>query len=284
MPAATTASAAGEPAGVVGDGVEELAVGRNEALERRLEVARLVRLGRDRDGVDARPPRCGDEGARHRPDDAVRQPLLRVLRLRELAVDARQRRRLAVERDHAHRQPHRRERLPAPRGATARCSTARSPSSDTPQSASRAVVSASRRGRRSIRRAVMERLGEPLRLREAPAPGHEPDQRRPEDLRQRLAPLPRPDVGHPSRASSGSRARSSPAIQCRAPKPAAPAAGDLSGSPAAPASYPECGSACEFVHARSPAAAALQPRDPARDYRDGAPPSPIVPGRTDWRP
>jgi hypothetical protein len=94
----------GEPAGVAADDVEQRAVGLDEAPEGRLEVGHLVRLGGDGDGVDARPPRSGDERGGPGADEPAGRADLRVLGLHERLVQARQRRHLAVERHHLNRQ------------------------------------------------------------------------------------------------------------------------------------------------------------------------------------
>jgi hypothetical protein len=106
-----------EAAGVVGDDIEERAVGLDEALERSPEPGDLVCARGDGGRVDARPPRRRDQRAGHRADDAEGHRLPLDVILHEGVVQRRQRRRLTVERDDAHGEPHRIERLPAPRRA-----------------------------------------------------------------------------------------------------------------------------------------------------------------------
>ncbi len=95
---------------------------------------------------------------------------------------------------------------------TARCSTARRPPSDTRQSASRIVVSASRRGSRSIRLAVVERLSvSPSVSERLRHPAMTPTSAARRICASDQRPSRARGSGTASRSNSGSRARSSPA-------------------------------------------------------------------------
>ncbi len=203
----------GERAGVVGHHPEQAAVSGVQLLEGGLEVGHLVGLARDRDRVDAGPARRRDQRAGDGADQAVRhrRSSTRFCTSSWLSVGS------AVTLPSSAATP-----KGSPTGAsalrrhaarTARCSTARSPSSGTRQSASRAVVSARRRGRPSRRRMAGASVSESASLSERLRhPAMSPTS----TARRIWASVQRPSLARgsdtPSRSSSGNRARSRPAI------------------------------------------------------------------------